>query len=146
MGSKDNSRAFTRQSQITAGGMRPCLTWQKLHGITTNPFSSDKISPSAEWGILQFWHQLDKKRHCLWLPCDQSCLILAGLNSRVSRAGGEQFELVWFIGKICGASGEYLWYFLHLRQFYSRSGVKAGRQKRPFESQSIPSHVHQFQI
>ena len=66
---------------------------------------------------------------CLWLPCDQSCLILASLKSRVSVAGGEQFELVWFIGKICGASGEYLWYFLHLRLFYSTSGIKAGRQK-----------------
>ena len=87
-----------------------------------------------------------KKDNCLWLPYDQSCLLLAGLKIGVSRAGGEQFELVWFIGKICGASGEYLWYFLHLRQFYSASGIKAGRQKRLFKSQYIPNHEHQFQF
>ena len=97
--------------------------------------------------LAKWWMFTNSTKKTLFVvTIDQSCLILAGLNSRVSRAGVEQFELVWFIGKICRASGEYLWYFLHLRQLYYTSGIKAGRQKRLFESQSIPNHVHQFQF
>ena len=46
-GGKDNSRAFTRQSQITLGGMRPNLSGKNLMGLLrpkVPSFSFDKIS------------------------------------------------------------------------------------------------------